>query len=130
MNSTLFSFRQFRHWQEEELASRLSISIEEYKNLETGTEMVDAQTAVKLSELFLVPPQIFLSDNPSNHYSTIYSLCLFENSNGYVNYLHQDNSHEKNELILLLKEEVKRLQVQNSQLIELLIRRESPREGR
>lgn len=121
----LAAFRKYKNWEQENEAKELSISLEEYKDLESGLDSVDAETALKLSELYRVPPQFFLT-NDSTHLSVIYSHCNFENSNGYVNHLYHDEklaaAQEKE--IQLLREEVKRLQNQNEQLVQsILIRK-------
>jgi transcriptional regulator with XRE-family HTH domain len=119
----LLLYRQFRNWQEHDLASRLTISVEDYKNMEAGVEEVDLETALKLSDLYLAPAHIFLKRNYTNEFSIIYSQCHFEDSNGYVNHLYNENEavlKVKDETIQMLKEEIKRLQNANDQLIALI----------
>ena len=100
MNPILFSFRHYHNWEQEDLAKGLTISLEEYRDLESGT-------------------------NDPTHLSVIYSHCNFENSNGYVNHLYHDEklaaAQEKE--IQLLREEVKRLQNQNEQLLQSILTR-------
>ncbi len=123
MNSALYSYRQFRNWQVSDVSKVLSISEQEYKDLESGIQKVDVETAIKLSELYLAPPHLFLSENPSSGFSIIYSHCHFEKSNGYVNHLYNDSEallKVKDEIIQLLKEEVEQIRKQNAQLLRLL----------
>ncbi len=123
MSINLFYFREFRNWQPENVAKGLEISAEEYKNLEVGLNAVDAETALKLSQLYQAPPQLFLIHNSSPHSSVIYTHCNFENSSGYVNHLYQNDQlvAVKNEEIKLLKDEVMRLQKQNDQLLHSIL---------
>jgi transcriptional regulator with XRE-family HTH domain len=121
--STLLSVRQFRNWLEKDVAKELAITVEEYKDLESGVKKIDAETALKLSILYLAPPQIFLSNSYYNNFSIIYSHCHFENSNGYVNHLYHDNEDllkAKDQTIQLLKEAVVQLQKENEKLLERL----------
>lgn len=118
----LFSFREFHGGKEEDIAAGLSITLEEYKSLESGTEKVDAEVASKLSKLYKAPPQIFLASNCSDHLSIIYSHCHFEHSNGYVNHLYNDNeSNLKVEILQQLKDEISRLRNQNDMLLKSLL---------
>jgi transcriptional regulator with XRE-family HTH domain len=123
MNSVLHSFREFHNWKEEDVADKISTTLQAYKNLELGIEKMDEETALKLSELYLAPPQFFLSNSYSNDVSIIYSHCHFENSNGYVNHLYHDNEDllkAKEQTIQLLKEAVVQLQKENEKLLERL----------
>lgn len=123
MNSALYSFRQFRNLQESEVSKELAISVQEYKDLESGIQKIDVETALKLSELYLAPPHFFLSKNNSNDFSIIYSHCQFENSNGYVNNLYNDSElvlKVKSEIIQVLKEEIEQLRKQNTKLLGFL----------
>lgn len=118
----LAAFREFKNWEQEDVAKELSISLEEYKDLESGLDSVDAEAALKLSQLYQVPPQFFLANDSSAHLSVIYSHCNFQDSNGYVNHLYHDDSliAVKNEEIQLLKKEIQHLRELNNQLIALL----------
>jgi transcriptional regulator with XRE-family HTH domain len=123
MNSALYSYRQFRNWQESDVSKELAISVQEYKELESGIQKVDVETALKLSELYLAPPHLFLSKSNSNDFSIIYSYCKFENSNGYVNNLYKDSEvvlEVKDEIIQLLKEEIEQLRKQNTKILGFL----------
>ena len=130
MNSALYSYRQIRNWQESDVSKELSISVQEYKDLESGIQKVDVETALKLSELYLAPPHLFLSKNPASDFSIIYSHCHFEKSNGYVNHLYNDSEavlKVKDEIIQLLKEEIERLRKQNTQLLKILEKDKPPK---
>jgi transcriptional regulator with XRE-family HTH domain len=123
VNSVLCLYRQFRNWQESDVSKELSISVQEYKDLESGFKKIDAETALKLSELYLAPAQFFLFKNSSFELSIIYSKCHFQNSNGYVNNLYNDSEailKVKDEMLQMLKEEVKLLRELNEKLIEFL----------
>jgi transcriptional regulator with XRE-family HTH domain len=123
MNSALFSFRKFRNWQESDVSKKLSLSVQEYIDLERGIQRVDVETALKLSELYLAPPHLFLSKNSSGDFSIIYSHCHFENSNGYVNHLYHDNEDllkAKEQTIQLLKHAVVQLHKENEKLLQRL----------
>jgi transcriptional regulator with XRE-family HTH domain len=124
IRTILFLFREFRNWQDDYVSRELSVSIQEYKRLESGLDKVDLATALKLSELYSAPPLFFLSKNYSNDFSIIYSHCHFENSNGYVNHLYHDNEDlvkAKDQTIQLLKEAVVQLQKENEKLLERLL---------
>ena len=123
MNSVLHSFREFHKWKEKDVADKISISVNDYKNLEVGIDKMDVETALKLSELYSAPPQIFFAKDLANNVSIIYSHCHFESGNGYVNHLHNDNESlikAKDQTIQFLKEEVVRLQKENEKLFEKL----------
>jgi transcriptional regulator with XRE-family HTH domain len=123
VNSTLFLFRQYRNWQESDVSNGLSISMKEYNDLECGNQDVDVETALRLSELYFAPPELFLSKKSSSHFSIIYSQCHFQNSNGYVNNLCNESESilkAKDEMIQSLKEEVELLRKLNDRLIASL----------
>jgi len=119
----LFSFRVFRKLEPEDVAKELAVSLDEYKDLEFGLDNIDAEMAIQLSALYQAPPQFFLANNSTAHLSVIYSQCHFENSNGYVNHLYQNDQilSVKDEEIQLLKEQIKQLQRQNEKLIQSLL---------
>ncbi|MEQ1797113.1 MAG: hypothetical protein ABL872_04120 [Lacibacter sp.] len=128
MNTTLYSFRLYRNWEAEEVATALTMPADEYEALEAGAEIIDAALAQRFADLYKVPPGIFLSDQRVQQVSFIYSHNHFENSNAYVNHLHQDSSKllerlvaEKGEQLQLLKEEVMRLRKENSELLNRLL---------
>jgi len=128
MNTTLYSFRLYRKWEAEEVANALTMPADEYEALETGAEIIDAELAQRFADLYKVPPGIFLSDHRVQQVSFIYSHNHFENSNAYVNHLHQDSSKllerlvaEKGEHLQTLKEEVMRLREENSELLNRLL---------
>jgi transcriptional regulator with XRE-family HTH domain len=128
MNTTLYSFRLYRKWEAEEVANALTMPTDEYEALEAGAEIIDAEMAQRFADLYKVPPGMFLSDQRVQQVSFIYSHNHFENSNAYVNHLHQDSSKllerlvaEKGEQLQLLKEEVMRLRKENSELLNRLL---------
>ena len=122
MKSFLFLFRQFHNWSLEEIANELAMSVDKYENFENNRKIIDQNLALRLSELYHAPVEIFLSNNSSTHFSIAYSHCSFENSNGYVNHLYHDRElTTKEEIIKLLKEEVRRLREQNDKLLERLL---------
>lgn len=123
MNFILHSFREFHNLSENELAQKISISLEEYNNIESGLIRVDAQLATKLSKLYNAPSSLFLF-NQSTQLSIIYTHCHFENSSGFVNHLYYDDESlikAKEEAIFILKEEVRQLREQNSLLFKRML---------
>jgi hypothetical protein len=127
MNSVLHSFREFHNWKEKDVADKISIPVKNYKNLELGIEKMDVETALKLSNLYSAPPQIFFTKNFSFDVSIIYSQCHFENGNGYVNHLYSDDEKfikAKDETIQFLKEEISRLKKENEKLLDILFAKE------
>jgi transcriptional regulator with XRE-family HTH domain len=118
MNSILVSFREYRNLTEEDLANELSISLQEYKYLECGIELVNAEMATALSIFYNAPPQVFLIGNTSCQFSFIYSHCYFHGGNGYVN--NMNNELDNKELILLLEKELKALHELNQILSKKL----------
>ena len=123
MHVNLFSFREFHNWQPDFVANKLKITIDEYKDLESGLFIVDAETALKLSALYQAPSSIFLATNSPSNLSVFYTHCNFHNSNGYVNhhYQNQDMNAKEGQVIELLKEELKQLKRQNEDLVKQLI---------
>jgi transcriptional regulator with XRE-family HTH domain len=123
MNSVLHSFREFHGWNEKDVADKISMSLNDYKNLEAGLEKMDVETALKLSQLYSAPPHFFITMDFANSVSIIYSHCHFESGNGYVNHLHNDNESlikAKDQTIQFLNEERIRLQKENEKLFEKL----------
>lgn len=127
LNSILHSLRSHENREQRDVANELSISLDKYQALESGIENIDAELAQKLSNLYHVPPQLFITNDPS-HISVVYSHNTFTNSNGYVNHLYHDSDSViavvtavKDELIQFLKDEVQRLRKQNEQLLESLL---------
>lgn len=132
MNTTLYSFRLYRKWEAEEVANALTMPADEYEALEAGAEIIDAELAQRFADLYRVPPGIFLSDQRLQQVSFIYSHNHFENSNAYVNHLHQDSSKllerlvaEKGEQIELLRDEIRRLREENDRLIEQFLQKKN-----
>lgn len=132
MNTTLYSFRLYRNWEAEEVATALTMPADEYEALEKGAEIIDAELAQRFADLYKVPSGIFLSDQRVQQVSFIYSHNHFENSNAYVNHLHQDSSKllerlvaEKGEQIELLRDEIRRLREENDRLIEEFLQKKN-----
>jgi len=128
MFSRLSSFRSYHHWELQDIANKLSISVGDYRLIEEGRMIVDLMMAEKLSHLYHVPIEIFLDEQGTGQLNIIYSHCFFTNcSNGYVSHLNQDEKTiemmcaVKDQQILSLTEEVQRLREQNNKLIEVLI---------
>jgi hypothetical protein len=121
MNTVLSSFRLFHNMDEKHVAKELSISLDEYKSLESGHEKINSEAAIKLSKFFKAPSQIFLINGFPNQFSITYSNCHFQNSNGYVNHLSTDKEKGCCEKIIQqLKDDMRQLCKQNDLLIEIL----------
>lgn len=129
MKSKLLSFRQNRNWELQDLARELSMPTKEYQLLEEGKRILDVEIAIKLADLYQVPVEIFLAELGTRQLNVIYSQCSFTGgSNGYINHLYQETdkaieiiTQAKNEEILQLKKEIKRLRKENSGLINRFI---------
>jgi transcriptional regulator with XRE-family HTH domain len=129
-NSNLILLRLYRGWEQQDVATELSLTLEEYQLLETAKERVTKDVALKLSDLYRVPPQLFLEHEQGIHFSFIYSHNTFNGSNGYVHNLYQETDKvieiiraAKDEEIQLLKNGIEHMRVQNAKLIELLLER-------
>lgn len=127
--SNLLSFRIYKNLELSEVAKELSLSVAEYMLLEEGKTILTDEIAGKLSSIYQVPIEIFEPENIANQLSIIYSNNVFNNSNGYVNHLSQDNARlidtiisSKEEQIILLKEKVQRLLEQNERLATQLMK--------
>jgi transcriptional regulator with XRE-family HTH domain len=116
----LISFRKFNKLEEEQVAELISIELEDYRAFEAGLLIITTEIANKLSDLFQVPPYLFIEEDNCSSSTITYSHCNFENSIGYVNYLH----HEKNELKELIKDlilELQSIKNQNELIISFLL---------
>jgi plasmid maintenance system antidote protein VapI len=118
MASILLLFRQFHSWDQIKVSDLLSITVEEYNDLETGLTKVEMENAIKLSKLYMAPEEVFLNNNSNSDLCITYSNCNFHGSNGYVNHLFQQETQQ----IRNLKSEISRLQEHNIQLLKLLLR--------
>jgi DNA-binding XRE family transcriptional regulator len=115
----LISFREYMKWEQEFVASKISISLDDYKALESGCGDINLEILLSLSKLYKVPEVIFCNNDGANHLSIIYSQCTFNGSNGYVNHFNNENSI-KIELLEVLKSEIIALKEHNNNLITLL----------
>ena len=128
MFSLLKYFRLYHQLEFQEVANELCISKEYYQLLEEGQIIVDSLIADKLSQFYKAPIGKLLKTNTADHCSINFSHCYFANCiNGQISYVNQDEKitemicNEKDRQILLLKEEIQRLRVQNKTIIEMLI---------
>ena len=109
----LISFREYKNWQQEDVAKELGLSPDSYKDLENGRARINGILAQKLSDLYQAPMEFFLIDD-TPHYlraEVLYSNCTITSGNagtsGYIN--HQNNDRGIDEIMFLRKEEIKSL---------------------
>lgn len=124
-------FREYKNWQQGDVAKELGLSAESYKDLEKGRAKINGILAQKLSDLYQAPMEFFLIDHTSHYLQAevLYSNCTITSGNagtaGYIN--HQNNDRGIDEIMFLRKEEIKSLkqhieylQQQNDKLMVLL----------
>jgi transcriptional regulator with XRE-family HTH domain len=122
-------FREYRHWEFEDVARELGISSESYKDLENGKTKMNGTIAQKLSDLYRAPLEFFIIDDTPHDFQAdiVYTNCTFtgEYVAGYIN--HQYNDRGIDEILYLRKEEnkalkqqIEELRQQNSRLMEML----------
>lgn len=114
--SKLYSFRKYRNWEEKDVANELALTIQDYQALENGEVRTDINTAQKLSDLYLVPIEYFLSDE-----SIIINYNSGSGSHSNSGYIHTYNNNcemvkllfdkleEQNKLIVILQKEISRV---------------------
>ena len=56
----LISFREYKNWQQEDVAKELGLSPESYKDLEKGRAKLNGIPAQKLPDLYQAPIAFFL----------------------------------------------------------------------
>ncbi len=61
----LLGLRIFKNWDEKDVATELQMTVEEYKDLESGKEAIGIEVAKKLSDLYHVPVEYFMSNEVS-----------------------------------------------------------------
>lgn len=127
----LTSFREYKNWQPEDVAKKLGLSPESYKDLEEGRAKINGILAQKLSDLYQAPIDFFLIDD-TPHYlqaEVLYSNCTITSgsagTSGYINHQHNDRGideiiYAKKEEIKNLKQQLEYLQHQNDKLVTLL----------
>jgi hypothetical protein len=124
VNIDLISFRVFRNWDEHRVARDLSLSLEDYRQLESGMKKITIEVANVLSKMFNAPSYLFLRCADSNNLSIIYQNCNFTNGNGYVNHLYGGEKGcidgTKCELIQEFKKEILDLRKVNQKLLAML----------
>jgi transcriptional regulator with XRE-family HTH domain len=116
----LISFREYKNWQQEDVAKELGLSPDSYKDLENGRARINGILAQKLSDLYQAPMEFFLIDDTSHNLraEVLYSNCAITSGNagtsGYIN--HQNNDRGIDEIMFLRKEEIKGLKQQIEEL--------------
>ena len=61
----LVGLRVFKNWDEKDVATELQMAVEDYKDLESGKEKISIEVAKKLSDLYHVPVEYFMSNEVS-----------------------------------------------------------------
>ncbi len=122
-------FREYQHWELQDVAKELGIDIEDYEKLENGKAKMDGVMAQKLSDLYHAPMELFIIDD-TPHYQqadVLYTNCTFSGSgsSGYVNHQYNDQGIDllfasKNEEINSLKQQIEELRRQNNKLMEII----------
>lgn len=111
-------FREYRNWSVENVSERLGISIDTYRQIECGKTKIDGILAQKLSDLYQIPIEFFITDD-TPHYlqaEVMYCNCTFSgSSNGYIN--HQYNDRGIDEILFSKREEIKNLKLQIEDLV-------------
>ena len=116
----LLLFRSYHKWTFHDIAERLNLLDEFYKDIEEGKLTVNNILAQKLSDLYQAPLELFLADETKHyqHAEVLYNNCTFiggqGGSSGYIN--HQYNDRGIDEILFAKNEEIKNLRQQ----IELL----------
>ena len=110
----LVTFREYKNWQQEEVAKELGLSIESYKDIEKGRVKINGIIAQKLSDLYQAPIEFFIIDDAPFYQQAevIYTNCSFDGAlaSGYINHNYSDRGID--EIMYLRKEESKTLQAQ------------------
>ena len=129
----LFRLRSFRAYHDLELkdiAKELSMPEKHYQKLEEGRIGIDFSTAEKLSIFYRVPIDLFLYEEIVYRGNISFSNCSFSHCNvGYINPLCRNEKATetlceiKDQQILLLIGEVRRLREQNDKILAALLNR-------
>lgn len=127
----LSSFREHRNLDQSYIASKLGISLAEYRNMESGELALSSDKLESLAELYDVPPDCFSVDKlvVFKQADVLFTNCTFSGNTGagYIN--HQYNNCETdllpssiNDEIKSLKKQIQGLIQQNNDLITLILK--------
>lgn len=122
-------FREYHKLSKEDIAIKLLIPLNDYKNLENGRAKITGQIAQKLSDLFHAPIEFFIIDDNPHYYQAevLFKNCTFagNDASGYINHQYNNRGIDeiiaaKNSEIKTLKQQVEAMQQQNEKLIGIL----------
>ena len=94
----LLGLKIFKNWEDKDVATELEITVDEYKDLESGKTKMNINIAKKLSDLYQVPVEYFMSNEVSVFH---YNHGTASNSNSgliqtYNNYKGKSDENPKN----------------------------------
>lgn len=119
LSNRIRSFRIFKGYSQEFVASRLGIDQAKYSKLESGKEIIKPDILNRIAEVLEVSQEDLTSNEPliiQNNSSTIGAQGRFEN-------YHAEQKEVYEKLIETQKQEILRLSKQNEQLMKLLEKR-------
>lgn len=61
----LLGLKIFKNWEDKDIATELEMTVDEYKDLESGKTKINVEIAKKLSNLYQVPVEYFMSSEVS-----------------------------------------------------------------
>lgn len=127
--SLLVFFREHRNWDQPHVASKLGISLDEYKSMESGESALDRAMVEQLAEIYDTPVDCFNGHEPIivKQADVLFTHCTFSGNNGagYINHQYSDRGIDlilssKNDEIKSLKEQIADLRQQNDKLVALI----------